>query len=1412
MISDAGDAGAVEHGDEGKVAIVGMAVRFPGCAGVGEFWQALMAGGPSVRHFATGELEEFPELGRYGDSDFVPRGFVLEDTDLFDSGFFGYSPAEAERLDPQQRLFLEVCWHALEDAGISPEKTRATIGVYGAANHSYYCAERIPSIPISAFEAYVESTYASDKDYMTSRVAYKLNLTGPAITIQTGCSSSLTAAAVAVTDLLTHGCDVGVVGAAAIRSRERVGYLRRPAGWLSHDGVPRPFDAESSGTVPGTGVGVVTLKRLADARRDRDRVYAVIAGTGVANDGSEKVHFGAPSMKGQIRAIRSAMAMAGVRSEDIAMVEAHAPGTPIGDAIELAALRAVYGTGGQRRRYLGAVKANIGQTAAAAGVASLVKAALCLHRERIPPHPTYRTPHPENRLEQGGFEINTSPVSWPRGDTKRYVGVSAFAAGGTNVHLVLEEAPAPREEPSGEAADSPIVFPLSAKRPEALQAMKAALTERFETGDVAVVDAAFTLIDGRTDFAVRTAVPARSLAEAARRLAVSPAIPVPPYPRLVLVLSDAGAGDYRGAARLYEASAVFRSAADRVGSAVGERAGVDAVALLTGGSDAQPDDPWRSLADLALGYAMATLLETHGVKPRAVVGQGVLGALAGHLAGIFPLETAVDLAIDRIRARTSSPPEPSEPLQGVRLRRPGIRYLGWGSGDFADPADAATPEFWRRGREGGGGWERTADALARWGATVVMDIGAGAGPLAPAEGSGSSRWTRFPVSAHGSAFAGEELFELLAGLWTHGVADDTPRIVLEGADPRRRARKVSLPGYRFARERHWIDVEPRSSGTGAAAVQIATAARESDWLLSPVWTEAVVAAASGAESAVVVGGDPDGLGGALCAALNVPHLAGGPGDACEPEAVLAEAPPEAVIWCLWPAQVADPADAPRVALDKALVCRDAVAALARSIASTGRPHRLIVVTRGLASVGGDEWMAPEYALVLGPLRCQPHETPLLSCQIVDIEDSPEHGATAAHLAGTAAAFRPDSTLRGFTALRGGRLWSRELRGAGVVPEAAAPPEHGRYVILGGDGPMARAIASSLAESSSRARIGLVVHHRTDRVADRAAFTAELESRYGAQVVIAETDIAAPGAAAVMRDLAARLGGVDGIVHAAGVSSDAIDEGPACSGGDIKVRGTLAIEEAFAQTPLDFLVLCSEARTHWGAEGEGGMVGANAFLDHFALSRRLPLCRRKLGIGWDRWREPGPASDEGVVWVEPRAEPLTRGLTERQGRQWFLRCLGAPLRAPVISMLAPDYYAEVLRRRVGDATRRYAAESGVRVGVGEVPARKPRPALDTPYEAPHKPMERLLAMLWSENLGYAQVGIHDRYVDLGGDETSALDLLWQIHLSTGFDLPEEVFYDLQTIAKCGEHLWREELEELRKLRLEVDRLTDNEATP
>ena len=1396
--------------DENKIAIVGMAARVPGAGTLDEFWQMLVAGRTPVRRFSFDELEEFPSSDEHDALEFVPSGFVLDDADLFDAEFFGYSPAEAARTDPQQRVFLEVCWHALEDAAISPDKTRAVIGVYGAANHSAYCSHRLPPVPITALEAHIESSYASDKDYMTSRAAFKMNLTGPAVTIQTGCSSSLTAAAIAVTDLLTWGCDVALVGGAAIHSPRKFGYLRRASGWLSRDGISRPFDAQSSGMVVGTGVGAVVLKRLGDARRDRDRIYAVISGSGVANDGSEKVQFGAPSMKGQIRAIRMAMAMARIERADVGMVETHAMGTPIGDAVEVAALRRAYGApAASEHCYLGALKANIGQTAAAGGVLGLIKAALCLEREVIAPHPTFTTPHPENMLDGSGFDINTAPEPWPRGHAKRHAGVSSFAAGGTNVHLVLEEAPEPDRAERAATLSAPILLPLSAKRPHALQRAKAALAAMLRSGEVAPVDAAHTLIAGRTDFGVRAAVAAHDGAEAAGRLATASAVPVPAYPRLAFVLSESGDGDYAAAACLYEGFAAFRAAADRIAAAARVRFDFDPAAPLRGASPVPTTEAHQALTRMAFAYATAELLATFAVKPQAIVGQGALDPLAAALAGIFSVETALRVAGEPRSLSRPSSPALREWLRQEHLQRPRVNWLRDGSSGFIPPAEATDPDLWiRTAPTDAGAWQRNGRALVAWGATVIVDIGARGLASSEEDEDAAHAPALFLVSPHGDCRDTQDLFGLLAALWCHGVADAAPEAVLAAADPGRHARPASLPVYSFARERHWLDVDPRSAGNPAqVSMHIATTARESQWLSSPVWTEAVAAGARDSMAAAVIGGDPGGLAGELSARLDVPHLTGEPRAALALARQLDQAPPGASVWCMWPEHAADQADRPAVALNKALSCRDGLADLARVIASTGRPRRLIVVTRGLASVRGDEWMAPEYALVLGPARSQPHETPLLSCQVVDVDSSCERGATAAQLAGLVGAARHDRAPVEFTALRDARLWTRELRQAGLVPDEAELPPQGRYIVLGADQPAGRAIARSLAGRSTAAAIGLIVRPSPERTPERAAFVSELRTRYGARAMTVEADLTMPGAADAMRALALRLGGVDGVIHAAdgpaGNARTAILNGPSTGTVGPKVLAIAAIEEAFGDTPLDFLALCSSAEAQWGAAGRSDAIASNAFLDHYAASSRLPRCRRKLSIGWDHWRECAEAPAEGAPRAQPQTEARTHGLTEPQGGQWFLRCLESGLQTPIVRPLAQQNLATLLRQRADEAHKRYAAQSGVNIGPAYAGAGKPRPRLDTAYQAPDRPMERLLAMLWSENLGYKTIGIHDRFVDLGGDETAAFDLLWKISRCTGFDMPIDVFHELQTIERCAEYLWEKELVELRKLRLEVE---------
>ena len=421
-----------------RIAIIGMAGRFPKSKDLDEFWVNLRDGVECIS-FAD-EHDEAVD----GDLAFVPAGGVLDDIDLFDAPFFGISARDAETMDPQQRLFLECAWHSLEAAGYNPETYQGLIGVFAGAAQSFYMSDLYTNTEALASLDDFQIGIGNDKDHLTTQVAYHLNLRGPGLTVQTACSTSLVSVCVACQSLLSYQCDIALAGGVAADSSTREGYTYQPGGILSPDGHCRVFDAAAQGTVPGNGVGIVVLKRLSEALADRDHICAIISGFALNNDGLRKVGYTAPSVTGQAEVIALAHALAGVDPETITYVEAHGTGTALGDPIEIAALDQVFRARTRKRGFcaIGSVKSNIGHLDTAAGVAGLIKAVLALEHELIPPTLHFSQPNPEIDFENSAFRVNTQLAEWRRVNGPRRAGVSSFGIGGTNAHIVLEEAPA----------------------------------------------------------------------------------------------------------------------------------------------------------------------------------------------------------------------------------------------------------------------------------------------------------------------------------------------------------------------------------------------------------------------------------------------------------------------------------------------------------------------------------------------------------------------------------------------------------------------------------------------------------------------------------------------------------------------------------------------------------------------------------------------------------------------------------------------------------------------------------------------------------------------------------------------------------------------------------------------------------
>ncbi|MGH9824702.1 MAG: type I polyketide synthase, partial [Blastocatellia bacterium] len=490
------------------IAIVGMACRFPGASNIAEFWEKLTQGVELLTSLTDDELlaaGAIPALMAH--PAYVKSDGYLSGIELFDASFFGYTPREAEMMDPQIRVFLEVAWEAMENAGYSRDRLLARTGVFaGASVNTYILSNLYPNHGLIDAIGSFQSTILNNRDYLPLHVSYKLDLNGPSINVQTACSTSLVAVHLGCQSLLGRESDLVLAGGASIRVPQGLGYLYQEGGILSRDGRCRAFDSKASGTIASSGAGAVVLKRLDDAIAGRDHIYALIRGTAVNNDGAVKAGFTTPAVDGQSAVIQEALAVAMVSADTVTYVETHGTGTPLGDPIEIASLTDAFQKDTNRQQFcrIGSVKTNLGHLDAAAGVAGLIKTALALHHRQIPPSLHFESPNPEIQFDTTPFFVNTSLCDWDHSSSPLRAGVSSFGIGGTNAHAILEEAPI---RSSGSQTHRPAILTLSAKSENALNAASLNLADFLSScSGVNIADAAYSLQVGRRVMAHRRVV------------------------------------------------------------------------------------------------------------------------------------------------------------------------------------------------------------------------------------------------------------------------------------------------------------------------------------------------------------------------------------------------------------------------------------------------------------------------------------------------------------------------------------------------------------------------------------------------------------------------------------------------------------------------------------------------------------------------------------------------------------------------------------------------------------------------------------------------------------------------------------------------------------------------------------------
>ena len=871
--------------DEDDVAVVGMSAAVPGAPTVAAFWQNLCAGVDAISRFTAQELaEEGLPRELVESAGYVPCKGYLEDADCFDAAFFDISPREAELIDPQHRIFLEAAWHALEDAAIDPSRFRGDIGVYAGCGSNWYQEECLGDVKPRGVMERLQLRLGNDREFLTSRVAYKLGLTGPAITIATACSSSLVAVHLAAQALLGGDCDIALAGGVSVTVPLRSGYLHEPGGIAAHDGCCRPFDAKACGTVGGDGVGVVVLARFSDAVEEHYRIRALVAGSAVNNDGRSKLGFTAPNPAAQRSVIREAINVSGITARDIGYVETHGTGTRLGDPVEFAALRDAHGAEADDVPCaIGSVKANIGHLDAAAGIASFIKTVLAVETRTIPAHIHFSEAMPELALETSRFRVPTSPLSWSASEAP-CAGVSSFGMGGTNAHVILR--PARLEKANRPESDGFHVLPLSARTESSLALLRSETADALDLELPDVRDVALTLQSGRSHHPVRCAVVVANSREAAEKLRddanlIASARLAPNDEGIVAILPGQGAQRVGIGRILYAAYAEYRRWIDRGAALLASTRSDDLREVMFNDESRLAATAWTQPALFVTEYALAKLLESVGVRPVAYLGHSIGEVVAASLSGVFDFDDALRLTDIRGRLMEGMPlgamtavlaplsvaqeicrdgeswlgavngaggwtltgtvqgierAEAKLMASGFAFRRLNVRhafhsplveeaaealretassfkmalphrtFLSNVSGRWAGD-EVTKPDYWARQLSEPVLFGPCLAHLAELGPSVLLEFGPRTLSAAAAKETGIPAWAVIPSSS--DIDERQTVLQGLAAAWVSGAYISS--LSFESSE---HARRISLPGYPFARTRHWVAEHPnRSPGT-----------------------------------------------------------------------------------------------------------------------------------------------------------------------------------------------------------------------------------------------------------------------------------------------------------------------------------------------------------------------------------------------------------------------------------------------------------------------------------------------------------------------------------------------------------------------------------------------------------------------
>ncbi|MCX7922787.1 MAG: phosphopantetheine-binding protein [Clostridia bacterium] len=801
-----------ESNSMGAVAIISMNGRFPGAKNIEEFWQNLYNGVESVKFFTREQLIE-QGIDEYllDNPKFVAADAILDDMDKFDAGFFDYSARDAEIMDPQHRMFLECAWEAMESAGYNSDLYDGKVAVYAGSALSGYMIRNLYSNPglvenVGTFKIMI----ANSQDFLSTKVSYKMNLTGPSVNVNTLCSSSLVAVDMACKNLLSYGCDLAIAGGVSFQISRNESFFYQEGGIGSSDGHCRAYDSKANGTTSGSGLALVVLKRLEDAIADGDYIHGAIIGSAVNNDGASKNSFTAPNADGQAECIAEAIAMSGVNPETITYIEGHGTGTNLGDPIEISGLTKAFRSYTDKKQFcaVGSVKTNIGHLVTAGGVASLIKTVLSMQNKMLPPSLNFEEPNPKIDFMNTPFYVNNRLSKWEPDGFPMRAGVSSFGIGGTNAHVIVEEAP--EMEPSGESNRPKQLVVMSAKTSTALDKMTSNMIEYIRKNPEAdLADIAFTLHVGRRSFNHRRMVVCSDVSELAAKLEAGEAHTLFQKPKeqpTVFVFSSEENMYKNMGLEIYQSEPAFAEYVDQCADILKSLISLDIRQVLY---PEQSNEAWAEqqlkqyniarAAAFVTQYALAKLWMEWEVSPEFMVGEGAGEYVAACLSGVMSLEDALML----VSAKDEILPQKAA---AVSFNAVEIPFISCFTGTWISDSDAGSSDYWARRQRQGVRFAEGLQEVLKDADQIFVEIGYGKKLSSEIVKLGRQDVNYTIVST----MTDSETLLLSAGqFWMAGGRINWFKFY--AAEKRHR---IPLPTYPFERQSYWI--EPGNRGAGVA--------------------------------------------------------------------------------------------------------------------------------------------------------------------------------------------------------------------------------------------------------------------------------------------------------------------------------------------------------------------------------------------------------------------------------------------------------------------------------------------------------------------------------------------------------------------------------------------------------------------